>query len=163
MDAFTGEIRMFGFDFPPRGWARCDGQLLPIGQNTQLYSVLQANFGGNNTNNFALPDLRGSAPMHPGAFSDVGEVGGDPAVTLLHSEIPAHTHTMQASPLRADVGIANPNASLAQADGGKPYQPTADTTLSDSALSSAGGSAPHNNMQPYLTLQFCICLQGVHP
>lgn len=165
-DPFVAEIRIFPFNFAPRGWAWCDGQLLPLSQNTALFSLLGTTYGGNGANNFALPDLRGRAPMHPGqgpglSLHDLGETGGSETVTLLESEIPAHSHTLSASIRPADA--LNP-ATLAVGTGNNVYAPPSNTTLAASeALAPAGGSQPHNNMQPYLTFYFCIALQGVFP
>jgi microcystin-dependent protein len=167
-DPFVAEIRIFPFNFAPKGWARCDGQLMPLSQNTALFSLLGTTYGGNGKSNFALPDLQGRAPMHPGqgqglSLHDLGEAGGAETVTLLQSEIPGHAHTMNAS--EAD-GIERTPAGQLLATGIaiSQYQtPAARTNLSPQAVAPAGGDAPHNNMQPYLTLQFCIALQGVFP
>ncbi|MBL8093679.1 MAG: phage tail protein [Anaerolineales bacterium] len=169
-DPFVAEIRIFPFNFPPKGWAWCDGQLLPLSQNTALFSLLGTTYGGNGASNFALPDLQGRAPMHPGqgpglSLHDLGETGGSETVSLLESEIPSHAHTM-----RADSDPATRSAPgghiLARSIGTSGYQSTTNanlTMLSDNALTPAGGDAPHNNLQPYLTFYFCIALQGVFP
>lgn len=168
-DPFVAEIRIFPFTFSPQGWARCDGQLLPLSQNTALFSLLGTTYGGNGSSNFALPDLQGRAPMHPGqgpglSLHDLGEQGGTETVTLLESEIPVHSHALRAYDADpADSNVPAPTASLGQSSGGRLYQDTADTTLDPAALASSGGSQPHNNMQPYLTLHFNIALQGVFP
>jgi len=168
-DPFVAEIRIFPFNFAPKGWAWCDGQLLPLSQNTALFSLLGTTYGGNGKSNFALPDLQGRAPMHPGqgpglSLHDLGETGGSETVTLLESEIPAHSHTMRAATQdNADVTQISATASFAPATGGTPYQNTADTSLAPEALTPAGGDQPHNNMQPYLTFNYCIALQGVFP
>jgi microcystin-dependent protein len=168
-DPFVAEIRIFGFNFAPTGWALCNGQLLPLSQNTALFSLLGTTYGGDGKSTFALPNLQGSAPMHPGqgpglSLHDLGETGGSDTVTLLQSEIPAHSHTMRAATQDpADVGLVNPAASFAQATGGTPYQTAADTTLAPEALAPSGGSLPHNNLMPHLVLNFCIALQGVFP
>lgn len=166
MDPFVAEIRMFPFTFAPAGWAFCNGQLLPISQNTALFSLLGTTYGGNGMSNFALPNLQGSVPMHPGqgaglSLHDLGETGGAETVTLLQSEIPAHTHTMSGTTLSA---LSNNPA------GNLPARATIYSTsttnlvqLSPQALTPSGGSLPHNNMMPYLTVNFCIAMQGVFP
>jgi microcystin-dependent protein len=169
-DPFVAEIRIFPFNFAPKGWAFCDGQLLPLSQNTALFSLLGTTYGGNGKSNFALPDLQGRAPMHPGqgpglSLHDLGETGGSETVTLLESEIPAHSHAMRAVSDPGD--LASPtNHSLARTATGNPYQTTTNSNIvqmAGQALVPAGGDQPHNNMMPYLTLNFCIALQGVFP
>jgi microcystin-dependent protein len=171
-DPFVAEIRIFGFNFAPKGWAFCDGQLLPISQNTALFSLLGTTYGGDGKSTFALPDMQGNAPMHPGqgpglSLHDLGETGGSETVTLLESEIPSHTHAMRAHNLdAADAQNPSPNTSLAQSAQGFAYQSITNTNLTLMApqtLPPAGGSLPHNNMMPYLTLNFCIAMQGVFP
>jgi microcystin-dependent protein len=169
-DPFVAEIRIFPFNFAPKGWAFCDGQLLPLSQNTALFSLLGTTYGGDGKSTFALPDMQGNVPMHPGqgpglSLHDLGEMGGSETVTLLESEIPAHTHSMMAS--TQDGGDSHPqNNLLAQGIGIAQYT-DANTgpfvNLNPNALPPAGSSFPHNNMQPYLTLSFCIALQGVFP
>ena len=172
MDPFVAEIRIFPFNFAPKGWAFCDGQLLPLSQNTALFSLLGTTYGGNGKSNFALPDMQGNAPMHPGQGSglslhDLGETGGSEVVTLLETEIPAHTHSMRAHNAdQADAQNPSPQTSLAQSANGFAYQNNASQSLvalNPAALVPAGGSLPHNNLMPYLTLNFCIALQGVFP
>ena len=168
-DPFVAEIRIFPFNFAPKGWAWCNGQLLPLSQNTALFSLLGTTYGGNGKSNFALPDLQGRAPMHPGqgaglSLHDLGETGGEETVTLLESEIPAHLHTMKADASDpANVKIVNQDASFAISVDGPIYHDTADVQLAFQALPVAGSSFPHNNMQPYLTFFFNIALQGVFP
>ena len=168
MDPFVAEIRIFPFNFAPKGWAFCDGQLLPLSQNTALFSLLGTTYGGNGKSNFALPDMQRNAPMHPGqgpglSLHDLGETGGSETVTLLESEIPAHSHGMMASKSDAIDTNVN-NETFAKGIGIGYYAPaTSLVTLADTALTPAGGDQPHNNMQPYLTLNFCIALQGVFP
>jgi microcystin-dependent protein len=169
-DPFVAEIRIFPFNFAPTGWAFCDGQLLPISQNTALFSLLGTVYGGDGKSTFALPDLQGSAPMQPGqgqglSLRDLGEIGGTESVTLLQSEIPFHTHVMNVSIDDADVRIPASNRALAKSANGNIYTTTtpANAIMAPQALSPAGGSLPHNNMQPYLTLNFCIAMQGVFP
>lgn len=168
-EAYVGEIRIFAGTFAPTGWALCNGQILAISQNTALFSLLGTTYGGNGTTTFALPNLQGRAPMHwgtgPGLTPrSLGEVGGAATVTLLSTQMPAHTHTMNAA---IDPGESDNPANLALARGSNitPYAPapTPGTTLSPSTLSVQGGSQPHNNMQPYLTMNFIIALQGIYP
>lgn len=165
-DPFVAEIRIFPFNFAPRGWAWCDGQLLPLSQNTALFSLLGTTYGGNGQSNFALPDLQGRAPMHPGqgpglSLHGLGEIGGSETVTLLESEIPAHSHALNTS-IRPSDGL-NP-AARSVGTGNNVYAPPANLTLAaPEALAPSGGNQPHNNMQPYLTFYFCIALQGVFP
>jgi microcystin-dependent protein len=169
MDPFVAEIRIFPFNFAPKGWAWCDGQLLPLSQNTALFSLLGTTYGGDGKSNFALPDLQGRAPMHPGqgpglSLHDLGETGGSETVTLLESEIPAHAHALTAS--QADGNTGSPAGQLvASGIGINMYaQASGSTTqLNPSAVAPAGGDMPHNNLQPYLTCFFCIALQGVYP
>jgi microcystin-dependent protein len=171
MDPFVAEIRIFPFNFAPKGWAFCDGQILPLSQNTALFSLLGTTYGGDGKSNFALPNMQGNVPMHPGqgpglSLHDLGETGGSETVTLIESEIPAHSHTMI-----ADVTPGNRTGpatfALARATGATPYVPASASpplvNMADNAITPAGGDQPHNNMQPYLTLNFCIALQGVYP
>ncbi len=169
MDPFVAEIRIFPFNFAPKGWAFCDGQLLPLSQNTALFSLLGTTYGGDGKSNFALPNLQGNAAMHPGqgpglSLHDLGETGGTETVSLLESEIPGHSHQLRADTLDpADTNVPSPTASYALSTGGTLYQTGHDTTLSANALAPSGGDQPHNNMQPYLTFYFNIALQGVYP
>jgi microcystin-dependent protein len=172
MDPFVAEIRIFPFNFAPKGWAFCDGQLLPLSQNTALFSLLGTTYGGDAKTNFALPNMQGNAPMHPGqgpglSLHDLGETGGSETVSLLESEIPAHSHVIMASNQQADVQQPTATTSLARPVGALPYVPGSPTppfvAMADQSLTPAGGDQPHNNMQPYLTLNFCIALQGVYP
>ena len=167
-DPFVAEIRIFPFNFAPKGWAWCDGQLLPLSQNTALFSLLGTTYGGNGKSNFALPDLQGRAPMHPGqgpglSLHDLGETGGSDTVTLLESEIPSHPHTLRAAAVPATE--ASPAGHTLAEPAGAPVYNTVQSlvSLSQQALVGAGGDQPHNNMQPYLTFYFCIALQGVFP
>ena len=171
-DPFVAEIRVFPFNFAPKGWAWCDGQLLPLSQNTALFSLLGTTYGGNGKSNFALPDLQGRAPMHPGqgpglSLHDLGETGGEETVTLLESEIPSHTHSLRAqNDFPANVQAPGPDRSLSPSTGGVAYDTPASSPLvnfSGNALAPAGSDFPHNNLQPYLTLFFNIALQGVFP
>lgn len=171
MDPFVAEIRIFPFNFAPKGWAWCDGQLLPLSQNTALFSLLGTTYGGNGKSNFALPNLQGRAPMHPGqgpglSLHDLGEAGGAETVSLLESEIPSHSHALAAYNGTGDHPAPGPSASFARVDNDNLYQQNTTSNLvsmSAQALSPGGGDQPHNNMQPYLTLYFCIALQGVFP
>jgi len=166
---FVAEIRIFPFNFPPKGWAFCDGQILAISQNTALFSLLGTTYGGDGKSNFALPNLQGSAPMSPGqgpglSLHDLGETGGSDTVTLLQSELPQHGHTLQGIAPAANRTSPVGNA-FARASAGSPYGTATSplVALSDQAVAPSGGGQPHNNMQPYLTLNFCIALQGVYP
>ena len=168
-DPFVAEIRIFPFTFAPKGWAFCAGQILPISQNTALFSLLGTTYGGDGKSTFALPNMQGNAPMHPGqgpglSLYDLGQTGGSQTVTLLESEIPAHSHSLRADTLDpADTNVPSPSASFAVSTGGTLYQAASNEFLSAQALNPVGGDQPHNNMQPYLTLSFCIALQGVFP
>ena len=170
-DPFIAEIRIFPFNFAPQGWAWCHGQLLPISQNTALFSLLGTTYGGDGRSSFALPDLQGRTAMHPGqgpGLSDrfLGESAGRDTVTLTTSEIPAHTHTMKANPDFADVQSPSAQRTLARSQNANAYKAPAGqpkTDLSAQASAPAGGDQPHNNLQPYLTMNFNIALQGVYP
>lgn len=168
-DPFVAEIRIFPFNFAPKGWAWCDGQLLPLSQNTALFSLLGTTYGGNGKSNFALPDLQGRAPMHPGqgpglSLHDLGETGGSETVSLLESEIPAHSHALRASLDDGDLAIPAPSRTLAKSQQANAYSTTATlAAMAAEALAPAGGDQPHNNLMPYLTFYFCIALQGVFP
>ena len=168
---FVAEIRIFPFNFAPKGWAFCDGQILPLSQNTALFSLLGTTYGGDGKSNFALPNMQGNAPMHPGqgpglSLHDLGETGGSDTVTLLESEIPSHSHSVMATPIASLISTPGPSVNPGKAAGTPCY--TNQTTsglapLSDNAVAPAGGDQPHNNLMPYLTLNFCIALQGVYP
>jgi microcystin-dependent protein len=169
VDPFVAEIRIFGFNFAPRGWATCDGQLLPISQNTALFSLLGTTYGGDGKTTFALPQLGRSAPMHPGqgpGLSErfLGEVGGTETVTLIQSEMPVHSHALKASPDPGDNTVPGQPTSLAGSIGGNVYGNTSSgQTMAPEALTPLVAGGPHNNMQPYLALNLCIALQGVFP
>ncbi len=167
-DPFVAEIRMFPFNFAPSGWAFCDGQLLPLSQNTALFSLLGTTYGGNGKSNFALPNMQGNAPMHwgqgPGlSLHDLGETGGSDTVSLLESEMPNHKHNLQAS--EEDGNRPNPSGAYL-GTGTDMFVPSAtgfNGQLALDAISPVGGDQPHNNLMPYLVVNFCIALQGVFP
>jgi microcystin-dependent protein len=168
---FVAEIRMFGCNFAPTGWAMCDGQLLPISQNTALFSLLGTFYGGDGKSTFALPDLQGSAAMHqgdgPGLSSRfLGEQSGSEFITLITSEMPSHTHVLNGHNAHSGANPSPaPDQSLSKSAGGAAYTAgTANLTqMSFQAISQVGASLPHNNMQPFLTVVFCIAMQGVFP
>lgn len=170
-DPFVAEIRVFPFNFAPRGWAWCDGQLLPLSQNTALFSLLGTTYGGNGKSNFALPNLQGRAPMHPGqgpglSLHDLGETGGSETVTLLESEIPSHSHALRPNNDGATGNTPAGQLAARPFGRGNNLYTTVNTSLqmmNPNMLAPAGGDQPHNNMQPYLTFYFCIALQGVFP
>ena len=168
-DPFVAAIRIFPFNFAPRGWAFCNGQIMPISQNTALFSLLGTTYGGDGKSTFALPNLQGSAAMQPGqgpglTLRDLGEAGGTESVTLLTSEMPMHTHQLKASGSPANQPGPGPNNSMARVQGATPYAAPANlVNIAPQALAPAGGSLPHSNLQPYLTLNFCIALQGIFP
>jgi len=171
-DQFVAEIRIFPFNFPPTGWAFCDGQLMPISQNTALFALLGTVYGGDGKSTFALPDMQGNAPMQPGQGQGLserflGEASGVESITLLVSEIPVHTHSIATHNLDfADLQNPAPTVILGKSADNLAYQTTVNanlTQLAPQTLPPAGGGLPHNNMQPYLTLNFCIALQGIFP
>jgi len=151
------------FTFPPKGWAECNGQLLPINQNQALFSLLGTQFGGDGRVNFALPDLRGRVPIHEGLGWTVGQVTGTPSVTLTAAQMPAHTHAAQGSNDASGTRTDPTGALLAPVNGGYSTAGGPQTALEATSVTSVGGSQPHENMQPYLTLAFCIALQGIFP
>lgn len=170
MDPFVGEIRMVGFNFAPRGWAACDGQILPLSQNTALFSLLGTFYGGDGKSTFALPNLQGMAPMHRGQGQGltervIGETGGSSNVTLLTTELPAHSHVARSN---AEGGTTSDPSGVLWTDVGKtasaPYGPANNlVAMNPMALATAGLSFPHNNRQPYLVVNFIIAMQGVYP
>ena len=164
-EPFLSEIRIFSFVFPPRGWALCNGQLLPINQNQALFSLLGTTFGGDGRVNFALPDLRGRVPIHVGSSHTLGERGGEQAHTLSISELPTHTHLVQGNSSNATSAdptnsfFASPSSAV-----GPVYGPAENlVAMAPGMLGNVGGSQAHLNMQPFLTMSFCIALQGIFP
>ncbi len=170
-DPFVAEIRMFGGNFAPTGWATCDGQLLPISQNTALFSLLGTTYGGDGRTNFALPNLAGASPMHYGqgpglSPRNLGETGGEPTVTLTQTEIPPHSHQFTCSTANgADVAPSNEVLAKAGLRGRATpiYGTTPGTTMASLALSPSGSGFPHNNLSPFLVLTFIIAMQGIYP
>lgn len=165
---FVAEIRIFAGNFAPTGWATCDGQLLPISQNTALFSLLGTFYGGDGKSTFALPNLQGAAPMHQGqgpGLTDrfIGESSGSEFVTLIESEMPAHNHFINARPGAGIPPSATPANNIAARSNQRPYSTTANALMNPLFAGISGSSLPHNNMQPYLTLTFIIALQGVFP
>jgi microcystin-dependent protein len=165
-EPFLSEIRIMSFEFAPKGWALCNGQLMPINQNQALFSLLGTTFGGDGRVNFALPDLRARTPIHVGSGHTLGERGGEQAHTLSIAELPQHTHVLNATTTQAaaDTNSPNPSRVLAQSNFSMLYGPPANlVALAPNAVANAGGSQAHLNMQPFLTLNFCIALQGIFP
>ena len=162
-EPFLGEIKIVAFNFPPKGWSLCNGQLLPINQNQALFSILGTTYGGNGTTTFALPNFRGRTPVYTGQGIILGEAGGESSHTLITSEMPAHTHTLGAD----DAALATQGSPSNNVFGSLTlplYGPATNlTTLVPSVVSNVGGSQPHTNMQPYLVLNFVIALQGLFP
>jgi microcystin-dependent protein len=156
---FLGELKLLPFDYPPKGWALCNGQFLPINQNQALFSLLGTMYGGNGQTTFALPDLRGRVPIHQGAGFVPGQAGGAESVTLQGSQMPAHTHIVMAT---NDLGSSGDPSTLAKAS--QLYgPPTNQTTLRPDTVSNAGGSQPHENRQPFLALSWCVATAGIFP
>jgi microcystin-dependent protein len=158
------EIRMMSFGFAPQGWAMCNGQLLPINQNQALFSLLGTTFGGDGRVNFALPNLQGRVPIHPGRGHTLGEQGGEQAHTLSMAEMPDHLHLAQATSATGTTAIPGAGVLLATAGGYEAYRaPTALVAMEPSSVATVGGSQAHLNMQPFLVLNFSIALQGIFP
>ena len=161
-EPFLAEIRIVGFNFAPRGWAFCDGQILPINQNQSLYSLLGTTYGGDGRTSFALPDLRSRAPMHKGDGHSLGQKCGAETVTLTAAEIAAHTHAAKASSTAGDQTTPT-NRVLASANFYRNPEAATTTALRSGTVTNAGGGQAHDNMQPYITLAFCIALRGLFP
>lgn len=161
-EPFLSEIRIMSFNFPPRGWAFCDGQPLPINQNQALFALLGTTYGGDGRVTFALPNLQGRTPIHVGGGHTLGEAGGEQASTLPITALPEHTHGLGASPA-AGTAPGAAGAFLANAGSDVYVSPQSLVPMSPGAVGNVGGGQPHENMQPYLTLSFCIALQGIFP
>jgi microcystin-dependent protein len=162
-EPFFAEIRIVSFGFAPKGWALCNGQMMSISQNQALFSLLGTTYGGDGVTTFALPNLQGRTPVHPGSFISLGQQGGEENHTLLSAEMPAHNHTAFAANVAGDVPA--PTGGLLAADPAQLYAPpTANlVALAPGTIGQTGSSQPHNNMMPYLTLNFCIALTGIYP
>ena len=162
-EPFLSEIRIMSFNFAPKGWAMCNGQQLPINQNQALFSLLGTTYGGNGQTTFALPDVRGNVPIHIGSGFTLGQKGGEKAHTLTQSEMPAHLHFANASNTVGGTNDPGGNV-LANSAPNTIYGPVQNLTAARAnMISNVGGSQPHDNMMPYLTLTFCIALQGIFP
>jgi microcystin-dependent protein len=164
-EPFLSEIRIMSFNFAPKGWALCNGQLMPINQNQALFSLLGTTFGGDGRVNFALPDVRGRTPIHVGSGHTLGERGGEQAHTLSIAEIPTHTHTVNATTIPATTNSPGPTVLTAQSTSANLYASAAQNLvpMSPQMVANVGGSQAHLNMEPFLTLNFCIALQGIFP
>lgn len=168
-DPFVAEIRIFPFNFAPRGWAFCNGQLLPISQNTALFSLLGTQYGGDGRTSFALPDLRSRVPIGPGQGPGltnrvVGDSGGEAAVSLVASQMPAHAHALKAAATGATDSVPSPSVAFAPTATARIYrEPTSAVGMGTGTVGSTGGNVPHNNLQPYLTMNYIIALQGIFP
>ncbi len=162
-EPFLSEIRLFSFNFAPQGWALCNGQLLPINQNQALFALLGTTYGGDGRVNFALPDLRGRVPIHVGDGHTLGERAGETSHTLTTAELPGHTHTVNASSGPGDAVVPTGNILASPLNQSYHAPDQAPTTLIPGSIANVGGSQPHQNLQPYLTISFCIALQGIFP
>ena len=163
-EPFLSEVRIMSFVFAPKGWALCNGQLLPINQNQALFSLLGTTFGGDGRVNFALPDLRGRTPIHVGSGHTLGERGGEQAHTLSIAELPTHTHALNATNANATLAVPAVTTTLANSINYEAYRGATNlVSMQPASVSDAGGSQAHLNMQPFLTLSFCIALQGIFP
>ncbi|MEI6409095.1 MAG: tail fiber protein [Bacteroidota bacterium] len=167
-DPFVAEVRIVGFNFAPRGWAFCNGQTLPISQNTALFSLLGTTYGGDGRSTFGLPDFQGRVGIQQGqgnglSLYDLGEASGEETITLLPSELPRHNHNIVTVPDPGDTNVVTDNA-IGRSSGASVYSNAAPTTpMNTVMLSSVGNTLPHNNMQPYLTLNYIIAMQGIFP
>jgi microcystin-dependent protein len=163
-EPFLSEIRIMSFGFPPRGWALCNGQLLPINQNQALFSLLGTTYGGDGRVNFGLPNLQGRVPMHTGSGHTLGEVSGEQSHTLSIAELPQHMHVAIASNNPATTNVPDPTLMLAKSTGAALYSTASNlVAMAPNAINPVGGSQAHQNMQPFLALTFCIALQGIFP
>jgi len=160
-EPFLSEIRIFSFNYPPKGWAFCNGQLLPINQNQALFALLGTTYGGNGQTNFALPNLRGRVPIHEGSGHTLGEAAGSTAVTISQQTMPQHLHFLQAT--NNNGNSFDPTSNVLGGANNLYATPASLTTMAPASVSSVGGSQPHTNMMPYLVLNFCIALQGIFP
>ncbi|MBD2867717.1 phage tail protein [Paenibacillus arenilitoris] len=162
-ETFIGDIRLFGFGFTPRGWAPCQGQTLSIQQNQALFAIIGATYGGDGATTFKLPDLRGRAPVHTGNGVTLGQSAGEEKHTLTVNEMPTHTHTAMASEQSATSYTPVGNTWAPPGNSTNSYSQSPDSAMSPGAIAQAGGSAPHSNMQPYLAMNYCICVNGYFP
>lgn len=162
-EPFLSEIRIMSFNFPPQGWALCNGQLLPINQNQALFALLGTTYGGNGQTNFALPNFRGRVPIHTGSGHTLGESAGSSATTITLNQMPTHQHAVNASNADANNSFPNNSSLFANTKPSEFYSGIGNESLSAEVITSSGGSQAHTNMQPYLTLSFCIALQGIFP
>ena len=160
---FLGEIKIISWNFAPKGWAFCNGQLLPINQNQALFSILGTTFGGNGQTNFALPDFRGRGPIHVGQGFVLGQAGGQEFHTLSQSEMPAHNHLVNASTNAGGSNTNTPQGNFPANDPVNAYRTTTNTTFWPPSITNVGGSQPHENRRPFLVLNFIIALQGIFP
>ncbi len=166
-EPFLAEIRIVGFNFAPRGWAFCDGQILPINQNQSLYSLLGTTYGGDGRTSFALPDIRGRVPIHVGQADSgqnhpLGQKMGQETHTLSAAEMPQHQHGINGTTNTASEAMPS-NTLLPGANNGKPYAASGTAVMGDSTIGNEGSGQAHNNMQPYLAMNYCIALQGLFP
>jgi microcystin-dependent protein len=160
-EPFLGEVKIISWNFPPKGWSFCNGQLLPINQNQALFSILGTTYGGDGRVTFALPNLQGRVPVHVGDGIVLGELGGETAHTLNISELPAHNHVPVGSTTQAS--LTSPAANFWASDGSNPFNSATNTAMNPASILPTGGSQPHQNMSPYLVLNFIIALQGIFP